>query len=98
MPKLYEYLGIAIMFYSNEHRPIHIHAVYNENVIKVSFFIENEKIKNITYEETHGKFSNSKMKDLKKFIDAYKEKLIQAWIDFFILNKDSSFERITKKL
>jgi hypothetical protein len=98
MPKIYEYLGIAIMFYSNEHTPIHIHAVYNENVIKVSFLIENEKITNIIYEEIHGKFANSKINELKKFIDIYKEKLVQAWIDFFILNKNISFERITKKL
>jgi hypothetical protein len=26
MPKLYEYLGILIYFYSNEHEPIHVHG------------------------------------------------------------------------
>lgn len=28
MPKIYEYLGIMIMFYSNEHEPIHVHGKY----------------------------------------------------------------------
>ncbi|HRE09229.1 MAG TPA: DUF4160 domain-containing protein [Ignavibacteria bacterium] len=28
MPKLYEYLGIVVMFYSNEHTPIHVHGNY----------------------------------------------------------------------
>ena len=26
MPKIFEYLGILIFFYSNEHEPIHVHA------------------------------------------------------------------------
>ena len=26
MPKLFEYLGIVILFYSNEHEPIHVHG------------------------------------------------------------------------
>lgn len=26
MPKIFEYLGIIIMFYSNEHEPIHVHG------------------------------------------------------------------------
>ena len=26
MPKLYEYMGIIVLFYSNEHEPIHVHG------------------------------------------------------------------------
>ncbi len=26
MPKLYEYFGIVVMFYSNEHEPVHVHG------------------------------------------------------------------------
>ncbi len=28
MPKLYEYFGLIILFYSNEHEPIHVHCKY----------------------------------------------------------------------
>ncbi|WP_219584758.1 DUF4160 domain-containing protein, partial [Vibrio parahaemolyticus] len=28
MPKIYEYLGIVLFFYSNEHEPIHIHGKF----------------------------------------------------------------------
>ena len=28
MPKIYEYLGILIYFYSNEHEPVHVHGRY----------------------------------------------------------------------
>lgn len=26
MPKIFEYLGILIFFYSNEHEPVHVHG------------------------------------------------------------------------
>ena len=26
MPKLYEYFGLLVMFYSNEHEPVHVHG------------------------------------------------------------------------
>ena len=44
MPKIYEYLGILIFFYSNEHEPIHVHARKGENESKAEFVIENGKI------------------------------------------------------
>lgn len=98
MPKLYEYLGIVIFFYSEDHKPIHIHANYDGNNMKVSFFIKDEKIYRITYQEINGKFSSSKLKHLKAFINAFKEDIVKTWIDFFVYNKDVKFERITKKL
>ena len=29
MPKLYEYFGLIIMFYANEHVPVHVHGKYH---------------------------------------------------------------------
>jgi hypothetical protein len=26
MPKLYEYFGLIIIFYANEHEPVHVHG------------------------------------------------------------------------
>ena len=31
MPKLYEYLGIILFFYSNEHEPIHMENTQDVN-------------------------------------------------------------------
>ncbi|MCL2040073.1 MAG: DUF4160 domain-containing protein [Bacteroidetes bacterium] len=33
MPTLYSYLGITIKFYTNEHHPIHIHAVLGRSIL-----------------------------------------------------------------
>ena len=34
MPKIYVYLGIVILFYSNEHEPVHVHGKYLRKGIK----------------------------------------------------------------
>ncbi len=26
MPKLYDYFGLVVMFYANEHEPVHVHG------------------------------------------------------------------------
>ncbi len=51
MPKLYEYLGLVILFYSNEHEPIHVHGKYHgkENKAEILFedgeFVEIESLR-----------------------------------------------------
>ena len=39
MPKIFEYLGIVIFFYSNEHEPIHVHASYDGLECKAEFLL-----------------------------------------------------------
>ena len=43
MPKIFEYLGIVIMFYSNEHEPIHVHGKFQALESKAEFIIEDGK-------------------------------------------------------
>jgi hypothetical protein len=47
MPKLYEYLGIVIFFWSDEHEPIHVHGRYQGAEIKAEFIVEDGEIKEI---------------------------------------------------
>ncbi len=47
MPKIFEYLGIVIFFYSNEHEPIHVHAKKGEFESKAEFNIINGEISEI---------------------------------------------------
>ena len=98
MPKIFEYLGIIILFYSDEHEPIHVHAEYNGNTVKVSFFIKDGKIYRVTYVDVSGTFPPTKLNDLKIFVSKYKEKIVEAWEKYFIWKSKVKFERITKKL
>jgi len=49
MPKIFEYLGILVFFYSNEHEPIHVHAKKGEYECKAEFYIVNGKIEDKDY-------------------------------------------------
>jgi len=44
MPKIFEYLGILIFFYSNEHEPIHAHGKYDSSESKAEFYIAMERL------------------------------------------------------
>lgn len=100
MPKIYEYLGLIIRFFSSEHEPIHIHAFYNDCQTKVEFIIEDGIITEIIYKEVSGYngLPKEKIKDLEKLVEIYKYEIVQLWIKFFILHEDVKCKKITKKL
>jgi len=100
MPKLYEYLGILIFFYSNEHEPIHIHAKYGKFESKAEIIIENGQIVEIRISAIKGTrpLSGKELNYFKEFLEAYAEQIIKKWIDYFVYHKDIEFERITTRL
>lgn len=97
MPKLYEYLGIIIRFYSDEHEPIHVHALYAGCELKISFMVKDGMVKRITYTAIIGKFPRSKLDALKQFISLKKRDIVQAWCDYFVYHREISCVKITEK-
>lgn len=55
MPKLYEYFGLIILFYSNEHDPIHVHGKYHRRESKAILVFENGKFREIKIQSVKGK-------------------------------------------
>jgi len=100
MPKLYEYLGIIILFYSNEHEPIHVHSQQGEFESKAEFYIENGVVTEIKIKDVKGKLplKGKDLKNLQDFLEVYANQIVQKWIDYFVYHKDIDFERITHKL
>ena len=100
MPKLYEYLGILVYFYSNEHEPIHVHAKKAEFESKAEFYIVNGIISEIKIAAVKGKtpLNGNDLKDFKIFLENYANQIVQKWVDYFVYHKEVSFEKITKKL
>lgn len=100
MPKIFEYLGILIFFYSNEHEPIHVHGKYNESESKAEFYIVNGEIVEIKIKpiKGHEPLSGSKLKDFEVFLELYAEKIVQKWIDYFVFHKDVKFEKINTRI
>jgi hypothetical protein len=100
MPKLFEYMGILIFFYSNEHEPIHIHAKKAEYESKAEFYIVEGVISEIKITEIKGKkpLKGSDLKDFQDFLESYSEKIVQSWVDYFVYHKSIVFEKINKKI
>lgn len=100
MPGIFEYLGILIFFYSNEHEPIHVHGKYDGFESKAEFLIVNGKITEIKIKPIKGyrPLTGSKLKDFKDFLEAYSDQIVQKWIDYFVYHKDVEFEKINKRI
>lgn len=71
MPKIFEYLGILIFFYSNEHEPIQVHAKCDGFESKAEFYIVDGKIIEIKIKSIKDRkpLSGIKLKDFKVFLE-----------------------------
>ena len=100
MPKLYEYFGLIILFYSNDHQPIHVHGKYQGKESKADFIIVHGKIIEIKILPVKGKepLENKELKKFRALVEHFKEDIVQKWIDFFVMNKEVKAEIINKKL
>jgi hypothetical protein len=100
MPKLYEYFGLIVLFYSNEHEPIHVHGKYQDKESKAEIIFENGKFKEIVLREVAGKepLDTPNLKKFKMIVELYRDDIIRKWIDFFVYNIEIRSEKITKKI
>ena len=100
MPKIFEYLGILIFFYSNEHEPIHVHGKCEGFESKAEFYIVDGKIVEIKIKPAKGfnPLTGSKLKDFEVFLENYADKIVKKWIDYFVYHKEIEFERINTRI
>lgn len=100
MPKLYEYLGIVIFFYSNEHEPVHVHGRYGEYESKIEIEIENGVIHGIKLLRVVGKkpLPITQAKDFKRLVSVLGDEIVQSWVNYFVLNKKIIVKKIAGKI
>ena len=100
MPNIFEYLGILIFFYPNEHEPIHVHGKKAGCESKAEFYIINGIVSEIKISNVRGikPLTGRDLKDFEDFLEQYAEKIIEKWISYFVYHKDVDFERISKKI
>ena len=79
MPKLYEYLGISIRLYPGDHTPIHIHARFEKNEMRVILHEKDGVVYSSELEVIKGKFTPSQQRELTNFIEEYKNAIAFAW-------------------
>ena len=76
MPTLFVMFGFRFMFYSNDHTPIHIHAVKGD--INAKFRVLPE----VVLEENNG-LKPAELKMVEAIVEENKEIIIERWNEFF---------------
>ena len=100
MPKLYEYFGLIILFYANEHEPVHVHGKHQDRESRAEIIVVNGVITEIRYSNVAGRapLENREMNYFREVVTARAEDIVSKWIDFFVLHKPVQSERITRRL
>ena len=100
MPKIFEYFGILIFFYSNEHEPMHVHGKYNGLESKAGFYIVDGEIVEIKIKIVKGRrpLTGSNLKDFEVFLEKYADKIVKKWVDYFVYHKNIEFEKINTRI
>ena len=100
MPKLYEYLGIIIYFWSNEHEPIYVHGEYQGKESKAELHIEDGKVSEIKILKVKGRrpLDSAELKNFEIFVSQKADEIVQKWIDYFVLHKKVKFEKVSRKV
>ncbi len=100
MPKIYVYCGIVIIFYSNEHEPVHVHGKYQGKESKAELVIRDGKVESVVIKSVKGRapLPANTLRDFEKFVNVYADKIVQKWIDYFVLHKQILCKIIERKV
>ncbi len=100
MPKLYEYLGIIVLFYSNEHEPIHVHGKYQGREMRAEFVIRDGRVVDIIYSSIRGRrpLEGAQLQDFQTLVARHADDIVRKWIDYFVLHRRVESETITRRI
>ena len=100
MPKLYEYFGIVVMFYSNEHEPVHVHGKAQGRESRAEIVVINGRVQEILYSNVTGRapLDTNELRYFEEIVTIKADDIIAKWIDFFVLHKSVVPERISRRL
>jgi hypothetical protein len=100
MPKLYEYFGLRIYFYANEHEPVHVHGFYQGRESKAELVIVNGVVVGIRILAVSGMkpLTGRALADFKLLVSKKAGDIVDKWIEFFVRHRPIQAEIITKRL
>lgn len=100
MPKLYEYLGLAIFFYANEHEPILMHGRRAGRECKAELIIVDGKIVEVRLGAISGKppLESGELRDFEALVRAKAEEIVEKRVDFFVWHKHVQTEIINQRI
>lgn len=100
MPKLYEYLGIVVFFYSNEHEPVHVHGRYEDRESKIELVLKDGRVQSIKLLAVAGKkpLPATQAKHFKKLVTVLADEIVQSWVSYFVYHRKIVSKKIAGKL
>jgi len=100
MPKLYEYFGLVVYFYANEHEPVHVHGEFQGRESKAEIYLRDGRVVRIVFRSILGRrpLTGAKLRDFKKLVAVKADDIVRRWIDFHVMRKHNEPEIITRKL
>jgi hypothetical protein len=106
MPKLYEYIGYTFFFYTNEHKPRHIHVKRGEKLMKVELEDEqgNQKSSKGTLIVLFKKiksfknFNSKEKREISRFVNNFREDILGKWDKVINEKKVISSVKVNAKL
>ena len=100
MPKIFEYFGFVFYFYSNEHEPIHVHVIHNQQETIFELILENGVLVQIKQRSRAGypMLSSKDTKTAEMFIRKYAKNIIEKWVKFFVYKQQIRSTIIKNKL
>ena len=101
MPKLFEYLGLVVYFYSEEHDPIHVHGEYQGRESKAEIIISEGEIVEIRIVRVKGRppLTGPKLNDFVTLVEHHAEEIVELWVDYFVRHRQVQQPRkITRRI
>jgi hypothetical protein len=100
MPKLYEYFGLIVMFYSNEHEPVHVHGKCQGRESRAEIIMVAGTVEEIRYTDVAGRapLDQNEQRFFQEIVTSKANEIVAKWIDYFVLHKSIVSERITRRL
>jgi hypothetical protein len=100
MPQLYEYFGLMVFFYANEHEPVHVHGRRQGREARAEIEITAGSVTGLTFTRSAGRpaLTPPEQRRFEELVTARADDIVGKWIDYFVLNKSISPERITTRL
>jgi hypothetical protein len=100
MPKLFEYFGLIVLFYSNEHDPIHVHGLYGGREARAELILRDGRVVKIHFANVKGRapLGTRQMRDFRRIVERYQAEIVGKWIEFFVFHKRIEAQVITRRL
>lgn len=96
---VYDYFGFCFAFYSNEHRPIHLHVSKQDRESKLELCFTNKGLE-LTAKKVkgHSPLTSKEIKEVKSFIIKYHLDIVQKWEQVFDLGNKVTCESIKERV